>query len=135
MLYSIHGGFVEGYSEGQDPIVHLEASVEAVVRTGLAFAFTDGHAEMAVSDCFDDLTELSEKVDWEVMRSKYWNDTVDQPDRKRKRQAEFLVHHFAPWTLVHRIGVRTVAMRQEVEAMLAVSAHQPNVEVRVDWYY
>lgn len=69
------------------------------------------------------------------MRSKYWNHTVDQPDRKRKRQAEFLVHHFAPWTLVQRIGVRTVAMRQEVEAMLAVSAHRPGVEVKGDWYY
>ena len=95
MLYSIRGGFVEGYSEGQDPIVHLEATVEAVARTGLAFAFTDGHAELAVTDYFDDLTKLPEIVDWEVMRSEYWNDTADQPDRKRKRQAEFLVHHFA----------------------------------------
>jgi hypothetical protein len=135
MLYAIRGGFVEGYSDGQDPILHLEASVEAVVRTGLAFAFTDGHAELAVTDYFDDLTKLSEKVDWDVMRSEYWNDTADQPDRKRKRQAEFLVHHFAPWTLVHRIGVKTVAVKQEVEAILAASAHRPEVEVRGDWYY
>lgn len=52
MLYAIYKGNVEGYKDGQNPILHLTSSVEAVEEAGLPFAFTDGHAEMAISDFF-----------------------------------------------------------------------------------
>lgn len=135
MLYSIGGGFVEGYTDGEDPILHLVTTAEAVAAAGLPFTFTDGHAELAVSDFFENLAELATKVDWPVMRLTYWNDTPEQPDRKRKRQAEFLVHHFAPWTLLQGIGVKTPAMKMHIEEMLGASTHRPTVSVKRNWYY
>lgn len=75
MLYVINQGGVQGYTEGQRSILHLVSSAEAVRDAGLPFAFTDGHAEMDISRFFTDLHDL-DKVDWEIMQAKYWNDTL-----------------------------------------------------------
>ena len=73
-------GNVEGYKDGQNPILHLTRLVEAVEEAHLSFAFTDGHAEMAISDFFDD-TDRLDKVDWDIMKATYWADTVEDNDR------------------------------------------------------
>jgi hypothetical protein len=135
MLYAANGNFVQGYTEGQRPIVHLVSTAETIAAAGLRFAFTDGHAEMAVSEFFDDLTQIPTVIDWDIMRAKFWNDTADQPDRKRKRQAEFLVHDFVPWALVQRIGVLDERIKDEVEQVLATVTHKPPVDVNPRWYY
>ncbi len=135
MLYAIRGNQVEGYSSGQMPLVHLQSDTGSVSTAGLSFTFTDGHAEMAVSEFFNDLEMLKSAVDWSVMKSPYWHDTVDHPDRKRKRQAEFLVHAFAPWNLVKGIGVMNQQVKNEIEAILSPSDHRPVVRIRPAWYY
>jgi hypothetical protein len=134
MLYTIHRGNVTGYSGGQSQIVHLVSSVEAAVGLGQKWAFTDGHAEMAFSTFYDRVESLDE-VNWEVMRSEYWNDTPDSPDRKRQRQAEFLVHASFPWAAFHEIGVRDTSIAEQVGLALAAAKHLPAVNVRPDWYY
>lgn len=134
MLYSIGRGNVEGYNEGQRPIVHLVTSVERIQRQQLPFLFTDGHAAELVSEFFDDLARL-DQIDWQIMRERYWADTQEDGDRSRRRQAEFLVHHFIPWVLVEAIGVMDPRTTLEVEALLARSGHIPPVTVRRDWYY
>lgn len=70
MLYSIHGGYVEGYADGQRSAVHLVSSVQAVSATGAPCVFSDGHAEMDLSDFFDDLDGLN-KIDWKIMKTRY----------------------------------------------------------------
>ena len=47
------------------------------------------------TDFFDRLDDL-DKVDWKIMKSKYWNDTDEGLDRKRRHQAEYLVHQLFP---------------------------------------
>src|SRR5487761_1073642 len=44
MLYAIDRGLVADYKGGQREIVYLIASAERVERSGIPFAFTDGHA-------------------------------------------------------------------------------------------
>lgn len=137
MLYVIHHGGNPEYDGGQTPIVHFVSSVEAVAaaRPALRWLFTDGHAEVALSDYYDDVRKLDEVIDWDVMRSTYWNDTQQDGDRKRRRQAEFLVHRFLPWELVSTIGVVNRAMADRVEQVLADSRHRPVVAVAPEWYY
>jgi hypothetical protein len=135
MLYAIYKGFVDGYDGGQSEIVHLVSSTEAVDEAGLPWVFTDGHAEMApLTDFFDDLRDLH-KIDWEVMESKYWNDTDEDPDRKRRRQAEFLVHEFFPWQLIASIGVHGQTTSDRVQEILAKAKHKPDVHIKRAWYY
>lgn len=135
MLFTIHRGNVQGYTEGQRPIVHLVSTAETVVTLGKAWVFTDGHAEMAISEFFYDLEQLSQVVDWDVMRSRYWNDTLEDNDRRRRRQAEFLVHEFFPWAAFSRIGVHDDAIRRQVELMLRNIDHKPEIVLEPDWYY
>jgi hypothetical protein len=134
MLYIINKGGVAGYSEGQRPILHLVSSAEAVRAAGLPFAFTDGHAEMDISRFFTDLRDL-DKVDWGIMQARYWNDTLQDGDRKRRRQAEFLVHQFFPLSLIERIGVINQKMSWQVSALFLVSAQKPLITIEPTWYY
>ena len=87
MLYAIDSGVVSNYRDGQRPIVHLVSSAEAAAAA-LDCVFTDGHAEMAFSAFHADVRKLSEVVDLPLMQADWWNDTLDHPDRKRRRQAE-----------------------------------------------
>nr|WP_293104120.1 DUF4433 domain-containing protein [Okeania sp. SIO2F4] len=99
MLFTIHKGNVESYQNGQSSIIHLVVEIEAIENSNLDFVFTDGHAVMDYSDFYDDLYDLN-YIDWELMESKYWFDYDEDNSRKCRRQAEFLVHKFCPWTLV-----------------------------------
>jgi hypothetical protein len=132
MLYVISRGGVEGYADGQHPIVYLCSSTENVDRAGLQWVFTEGHADMVYTDFFEDFRHL-DKVDWNLMKAKYWNDTDDDPDRKRKRQAEFLVYQFFPWNLVSYIGVCDDSIADRVGEIIQGDA--PEVGVERAWYY
>lgn len=134
MLYAIHTGFVTGYQGGQQDVVHLVTSAERIEKSGLPFAFTDGHAEIHISEFFTELQELSH-VDMQIMTARIWKDTQDDGDRKRRRQAEFLVYDFLPWSLFGAIGVANARMEARVNGTLASASHKPSVVVRRDWYY
>ena len=54
-------------------------------------------------------------IDWELMESKYWHDTDEDNSRKRRRQAEFLIHKFCPWRLVREIGVMNNDVKIKVQ--------------------
>ncbi len=60
MLYAIHGGYVEGYEQGQAPLIHLVTTAQAVNNSGSEWVFADGHATMAVTEFFDDLDDLDQ---------------------------------------------------------------------------
>ena len=136
MLYALHKGNVEGHAGGQSPVIYLASTVQEVIAAGVRFCFTDGHAIMAITNFFTDPTDLK-KLDWDTIKSQFWFDSLQYPDRKRKRQAEFLVHRFFPLALVREIGVRNATAKTKVEAILNNHRHGRNLIVRVRsaWYY
>lgn len=134
MLYTINRGNVPGCPEGQTPILHLVTTAEAIEAEQLAFAFTDGHAVVSYSEFYDSLEDL-DAIDWAIMRATMWNDTVADGDRKRRRQAEFLVHGFFPWELVAEIGVINTDIRDHVEGILQNLNYETPVTVHRNWYY
>jgi hypothetical protein len=133
MLFTISRGNV-ACDGGQDSLVHLVSTAQAVEAAGLGFTFTDGHGIMSYSDFYDDLGQLGE-VDWDIMAARYWHDTATDGDRKRRRQAEFLVRDQFPWELVTDIVVRTESVRGVVSGMIGRLAHRPRVTVDQNWYY
>ncbi|HAG83553.1 MAG TPA: DUF4433 domain-containing protein [Cyanobacteria bacterium UBA12227] len=134
MLYTINLGNVEGYIEGQNPVIHIVTEAEIISANNLVFAFTDGHAVMNYSDFYDDLQRL-DMIDWEIMRAKYWNNTPSDGDRRRRRQAEFLVHQFCPWALIIEIGVINSTVQSQVGQILQNFNCQTPVKVYPSWYY
>ncbi len=134
MLYTINRGNVTSYTQGQAALIHLVSDVLEIEIRGLDFVFTDGHAVMQITDFFDHLNYL-DHIDWDVMESRYWNDTNEDNDRKRRRQAEFLVHNFLPWQLITEIGVINSTIKAQAENILQKFTHKPSVIVRNNWYY
>ncbi len=132
MLYVISKRGVVGYTEGDQPVIYLCSTAEAVAKAGLHWVFTEGHADMEYTDFFDDLKDLN-KIDWGLMQAKYWMDTDDDPDRTRRRQAEFLVHEFFPWELVAYVGVYDHSIAEMVGNI--VKRRIPEVGIQRGWYY
>jgi len=134
MLCAIHHGRVDGYKEGQAPVVHIVSSIEAVIAAGVPFIFSDGQARMEISSLYDDLAELK-RIDWPLMRARYWSDTQEDPDRCRRRQAEFLIHDKAPVGIISQI----VAMNQATKNFVVDAARryglQCGVSVDAGWYF
>jgi ssDNA thymidine ADP-ribosyltransferase, DarT len=134
MLYAIHKGNVEGCTTAQGDIIYLVSTAESVRDSDIGFVFTDGHAIMAVSRFFDDLDHLGQ-IDWPLMRERYWRDTAEDPDRKRRRSAEFLVYKFFPLALVHGIAVMRQTTITKVRELLGMVGSGIDVRARADWYY
>ncbi len=134
MLYAIHKDNVEDYTGGQSPIIHLVSEAELVETNNLTFAFTDGHANMAYSEFYDNLQSLN-KIDWQIMQERYWRDTKEDGDRKRRRQAEFLIHQYCPWKLITKIGVKNSTFESQVRSILQKFNYNNSVKVYRNWYY
>ncbi len=134
MLGAVHTGQVEGYDSGQASVLHLVSSVQRIQEAGLPFVFTDGHATVKFSAFFEDLKDL-DRIDWALMKDRYWRDTPEDGDRKRRRQAEFLVHRFCPLGAFVGIGTCTEAIRSEVRQALDAFGLDLYTKVRRDWYY
>jgi hypothetical protein len=127
---------VDGYTEGQEPLIYLLSTAQAVAGSRAGFVFANGHGIAAFTDWFDDLSKLDE-IDWRVVNQRYWADTLEDPDRKRRKQAEFLVHGSCAWELIERIVVMNDKMRKRVEDVMSGfdAALQRTVLVQRDWYY
>lgn len=134
MLFTLSKGNVTGFTGNQQSIVHLVSTVQTVQSATLDFVFTDGHGIMALTEFYNETVHL-EEIDWSIMRAQYWMDTNEDPDRKRRRQAEFLVHERFPVSLVQGIGVMNEAAKTEVEVMAREFGLEIPVAVRRRWYY
>jgi hypothetical protein len=131
MLLAIQGS--HGYA-GKRSMIHLVSTAQEVDASKVDYFFTDGHATMGFTEDCALLAQLG-AIDWDVIPLKYWGNTVQDGDRKRRKQAEFLVHRFFPFSLVRRIGVYSQQVRVAVEERLQAHGLRIPVTVEVDWYY
>lgn len=136
MMLQLKTGQVEGYFEGQEQLVYLVSTVQEVRDSGIGFVFSDGHGIAAFTSWFDDLADL-DKIDWDMVNQRYWLDNVDDMDRQRRKQAEFLVHKHCDWSLIHEIVVINDEMKLKVEQVFDQFPSHMRRRVRIDWewYY
>lgn len=130
MLYAVANGH-EGYDGGQDPVIHLVSTVQTAIDTGRPWAFTDRHAELGHAIYYDDFCQIGE-VDWTVMDRKQWG---GDSDLKERRQVEFLVHEWLPWSAIQKVVTRTDATAVRVRSILAQHGAPQSVTVEATWYY
>ena len=135
MLLQLHTGRVNHYDEGQEPIVYIVSTVEEILSRQLQFVFSDGHGIASFTKWFDDVMRLNE-IDWDMVYADYWADTLNDMDRQRRKQAEFLIYRFCPFDVVTEIGVLNEEMKQKVENILK-QFKENNITVRIhrNWYY
>lgn len=134
MLYSIYNGNVEGCSGNQEDLIYVVSTAQRIEEAGKGFVFSDGHGIVVFTRFFENFSDF-DKIDWNLMNAKYWYDTDADPDRKRRRQAEFLIYQKFPWDLVTEIGVLTIQMKEYVKSHLDDSGYNTQVRIKPDWYY
>jgi hypothetical protein len=134
MLFTLAKGSIPTYSDGQDRIVYLVSSAETLAAAALPCLFSNGNCAARMTQIFDDLTLLDSEIDWDVMLARMWANVPDDPDRMRRRMAEFLVHERAPVRCINEIVVRHETMKEQVSEIL--DEHDARIPVRVrPWWY
>lgn len=134
MLYAIKSSIIPGYKGNQEDIIYLISDIETIASNKISFVFTDGHPIMAFSNFYNNLKYLK-RIDWKIMKEKYWADTPEDNDRKRRRQAEFLVKDFLPVELISEIGVLNKTVQKELKDIAFKSEYDRIINVRREWYY
>jgi hypothetical protein len=134
MMLTYKSGNVTGQEESLDEIVYFVSEAEKVAYQGIPFVFTDGHPIVEPRFFSNDLDDLDE-VDLALMREKWWFDTDEYPDRKRRRQAEFLVWERLPLELVSYLVTRTEDKREQVEQLLLSKGRKIPCRMYRSWYY
>ena len=136
MLYVIHcANHPElTYRGGQQPIVHLEADLNAVIqwaeRSGARWAFSLSNAGAYYTEFRSQMDEL-DQLDWPAIAS-----TDFRPaEVKEHKQAEFLVHGVFPFDLIERVGVRSADIKARAAAALAGAGCRTPIEVHQEWYF
>lgn len=135
MLYSIQCGNVPGVDLSQRRLMYLVSSTEAAYAAELDCVFTDGNAATAFTDFEDDPSALDQVVDWPLMRARLWYNTPEDPDRRRRRMAEFLVHEALPLALVSEIGVYDRRVQEYVTSLIEDAGVELHVAIRRGWYF
>ncbi|WP_441001472.1 type II toxin-antitoxin system toxin DNA ADP-ribosyl transferase DarT [Fodinibius sp. SL11] len=134
MLYEIKNGYNNVTKRNQEDIIYLVTTVEEIEDNGCGYVFFDGHAYHSFSCCFEDLSNL-DSVDWDIVYSKYWSDREDDLDRKRRKQAEFLVHESLSWDAVEGIIVYNDNAKQRVEQLLQARSITCAIKIKRNYYY
>jgi hypothetical protein len=101
----------------------------------LTWVATDGNAATATTEFTSSLNEMAKMIDWPLMRAERWNNTPEDPDRQRRRQAEFLIYRELPLTLVRWVGVQSEQASSQVGKLFADHALARRIIVRPRWYY
>jgi hypothetical protein len=130
MLYNIHTGY--GVPQiPQHEIIYLACRTGDIVESNLQWCFTDGNAAKAITEFYRDPKDL-EKLDWHSIRTKdFRDDNADgDPDRKRKKHAEFLVKDHVPVAFIKAIFVYNEERFKFVEAL--VKKYGLDIPVKID---
>jgi len=136
MIIAIAKGSVADYLRPQKEIIYLVSSIQTIVNAGCLWCFTDGHAVEAITEYYNNLGNLVD-LDWDAIYAFDFRPTSADPDRSRKKQAEFLVHRVVQWPYIESITVKDIEMRNRVEEILneTHSPHRPTINIERNWYY
>jgi len=69
------------------------------------------------------------------LEAHYWNDTEEDNDRKRRRQAEFLVHQSCDLENILGLAVKSEQKKKEVNDLLLKNNSTLKALVRSNWYF
>ena len=107
-----------------------------IADVGTRFVFTDGHGIAAFTQWHDDLAQM-DQLDWPLILNREWADTLEDNDRKRRKQAKFLIHQSLPWSMVRGIAVINDKMADRARNTLNQfpDTYSPPVRVVPQWYY
>jgi hypothetical protein len=134
MMFKLSKGGVSTFQGNIHDLVYIVSSIEKIKELGYPFTFMDGHALMALSNFYNDTMYL-DKLDWKLIRNTMWNNTDEDNDRERRRQAEFLVKGKVGLDAFNELGVYSQELAKRVFAIMKGHNVQCAIRVKRNWYY
>jgi len=117
MLLNIKTGYRGITQRPQSDIVYIVCRVNTIMENCEEWCFTDGHAKNAITAFYNHLDNL-DKVDWDMVAERHWNNTEEDFDRMRRKQAEFLVKAHVPVRCISSIVVLNQQDKTIVEEII-----------------
>lgn len=124
----------EKYKYSQSEIIYLVSSVEKVEKNKLKYIFSDGHAYVEFTKFYNQISELN-YLDWEAIESKKWFILYQIRDRRRRKQAEFLVYQNVPFDCLEGIVTFNQTTLNHVQMVLSNHNKELYNDIRPNWYY
>ena len=129
MLYLIMHGYKGVEKRPQEDIVFIVCNFNGVKEKNLEFVFTDRNAKIALAKYYNKEADF-DKINWEVVKSKDWEDKPDDFERKDLKQAEFLIRNQVPVECIEMLVVKTEDRKRYFEEIILSLGL--NIPVRVD---
>lgn len=117
MLLNIKTGHRGITKRPQADIVYVCCNMQDVIRYCKKWCFTDGHAKNNFTEFYNSIDHL-DKIDWDVVAKRYWNNTEEDLDMMRRKQAEFLVNGNVAAKCIDHIVVYNAESGNLVEEMI-----------------
>lgn len=117
MLFNIATGYRNIVKRPQSDIVYIVCKLQTFMTNACPFIFTDGHAKNQATQFFTDVADLN-KLDWDSVHALTWKNTSDNPDRMRRKQAEFLVKAEVPPQYIAALVVYDAATKAEMDKLV-----------------
>ena len=74
-------------------------------------------------------------MDWKILKEKWWNNTEEENDRERRKQAEFWIKNELSLDKITGIGVYNDVAKAKVEALCLKYERDIKVKVQPSYYY
>lgn len=114
MLYFVSKNFVPAVVDG---LVFLGMRLGDLADSGLEWVASDSNAAAALAEFSTDMDSLGEFVDFDLLSTRMWKNTADDPDRMTRRAAEVLVHGSVPLELVSVVIARNESTLESAQTI------------------
>lgn len=134
MLLNIKTGYRGITKRLQSDIAYIICDASDVIQQCPDWCFTDGHAKTAITEFYNSMDNIGE-VDWDAVKEKHWNNTEEDFDRMRRKQAEFLVKEYVPVACIGHIVVYNDDKRILIQNMVVNLGLNIQVSASTKLYY
>jgi hypothetical protein len=134
MLYQIATGYEGVEKIPQSDIVYIVTKHSCIVQNGLDWFYSDGHARHGMTRFYTD-EQGFEELDWNIIYATQWRNTEDDPDRQRKKQAEYLVKRHVPIHCFAYFLTYDEQSKQKVVSLQSVAKTTIPVKISKQAYY
>lgn len=117
MLLMIKSGSTWVTKRPQEDILYIISSLDRIKQANCEYCFSDKQAKLALANFYRRDEDL-DKIDWEVVKAKYWKNDEHYLDRQDRKQAELLVRNAVPVSCIEAICVKSEERKEYIEGLL-----------------
>ena len=132
MLYRIKTGWNVAKVE-QEKIIYFVYKLSEIIEN-VNYLFTDGHGYARITQWFDNIQYIDQLNGVDITR-KWWNNTEEDGDRERRKQAEFWIENEIPLNLAKGIAVYNDNALHLAQELCTKHGRTIEIKVKPEYYY